>query len=248
MKTYKIGEFARLAGLSVRTLRHYDHIGLFKPAFIKESHYRIYTPGDFVRLEQILALKLLGFSLSEIRQVLKNDSETEFAGILDRQKKVILEKIGQLKEVLTAIEKTEISITDNKEINLEEIINIIKALKMENSKEWIEQFYTKEQLGKIKNRPNNEKASREGQKKWEILIQDIRNNLDKDPSSPEVQALADRWLALINEFTQGDTGIHNSLKTMYSSVESAPNEFKNQYNQIKDVSDFINKALALRSK
>lgn len=248
MKTYKIGEFAHLTGLSVRTLRHYDEIGLFKPAFIKESRYRIYTPEDFFRLEQILALKLLGFALSDIRHVLKSDYDTEFAGILSRQKKVILEKIGQLKEVLAAIEKTEISITNSEEINWEEVINIIKVLKMEKSKEWIEQFYTKEQLEKIKSRPDNEEAVREGQKNWQILIQEVRNNLDKDPASPEVQALADRWLALINEFTQGDAGINSSLKNMYSSVGSAPVEFQNYYNQIKDVSDFINTALALRSR
>lgn len=248
MKTYKIGEFAGLTGLSVRTLRHYDRIGLFKPAFIKESHYRIYTPEDFFRLEQILALKLLGFSLTEIRQIIENDYEKEFAGILHKQKIIITERIGQLGEVLKAIEKTESSIADDKEINWEEVINIIKVLKMEKSKEWVEQFYTKEDLDKIKNRPDNEEAAREGQKKWGILIQDVRNNLDKDPSSPEVQALADRWLALIQEFTQGDAGVRNSLNNMYSNADSAPEEFKNYYNQIKDVSDFINKALSQREK
>lgn len=248
MKTYKIGEFAGLTGLSVRTLRHYDRIGLFKPAIIKESHYRIYTPEDFFRLEQILALKLLGFSLTEIRQIIENDYEKEFAGILQKQKEVITERIGQLGEVLKAIEKTESSIANDKEINWEEVINIIKVLKMEKSKEWVERFYTKEDLDKIKNRPNNEEAAREGQKKWEILIQDVRNNLDKDPASPEAQALADRWIALIDEFTQGDAGVRNSLNNMYSNAESAPEEFKNYYNQIKDASDFINKALSRREK
>ncbi|MGE5621041.1 MAG: MerR family transcriptional regulator [archaeon] len=248
MKTYKIGEFAQMTGVSIRTLRHYDQIGLFKPAFKSESHYRIYTHKDFFRLEQILALKLLGLSLSEVRLVLENEYDLEFSEILDRQKNVISGKISQLKKILEAIEKTKGTLKENNEINWEEIIYIIKVLKMEESKKWVEQFYTKEQLEKIQNRPNNEEAAREGQKRWEILIQDVRENMDKDPSSPEVQSLADRWLALINEFTQGDQGINNSLKNIYSNVDSAPEEFKNHYNQMKDVSDFINKALALRKK
>lgn len=243
-----IGEFAGLTGISIRALRHYDKIGILKPAYIKDSRYRIYTSEDFFRLEQILTLKLLGLSLSEIRQLIYGDEEIDFAFILENQKKVILDKIEYFNLILKAIDRTKAVIKEDNEIKWEEFINIIKVLKMENSKEWIEQFYTKEQLEKIQNRPNAEELAREGQKKWEILVQDIRNNMDKDISSPEVQSLADRWLALIKDFTQGDSGINNSLNNMYSNIDSAPAEFKGYYSQIKGVSEFINKAIALKNK
>lgn len=66
MKYYKTGEFARMANVSIRTIRYYDNQGLLKPTYINDKGYRFYTDKDFVKLQQILSLKYLGFSLDEI--------------------------------------------------------------------------------------------------------------------------------------------------------------------------------------
>ncbi len=66
---YSSGEFARMAGVSVRTIRFYDKQNILKPSYVKPSGARFYTDSDLARLQQILLLKYLGFSLDDIRMV-----------------------------------------------------------------------------------------------------------------------------------------------------------------------------------
>ena len=73
--TYRIGEFAELAGVTVRALHHYDRIGLLKPHRGKSGN-RLYRLEDLERLEQIAALKFLGIPLQEIKFLLKHGSPT----------------------------------------------------------------------------------------------------------------------------------------------------------------------------
>src|SRR3954454_18714659 len=62
----KIGELARRTGLTIRTLHHYDEIGLLRPSLRTESGHRLYAAGDVARLQQVVSLRQLGFSLEEI--------------------------------------------------------------------------------------------------------------------------------------------------------------------------------------
>jgi len=64
---YSSGQFARLADVSVRTIRFYDRQNILKPSYVNESGARFYTDADLARLQQILLLKYLGFSLEDIR-------------------------------------------------------------------------------------------------------------------------------------------------------------------------------------
>ena len=69
-KLYRIGVFSQMNHITVKTLRHYDEIGLLKPAYVDEdSGYRYYTSNQLLPLHKILALRDMGFSLEEIRQV-----------------------------------------------------------------------------------------------------------------------------------------------------------------------------------
>src|SRR5687767_14569990 len=66
----KVGELARRTGLTIRTLHHYDELGLLKPSGHTESGHRLYTADDVARLQQVVSLRQLGFSLEEIRSCL----------------------------------------------------------------------------------------------------------------------------------------------------------------------------------
>ena len=66
MNYYKTGQFAKLANVSERTVRYYDKIGLLKPSFVMENGYRQYSDLDLLKLQKILSLKHLGFSIEEI--------------------------------------------------------------------------------------------------------------------------------------------------------------------------------------
>src|SRR5688572_11231614 len=62
----KVGELARRTGLTIRTLHHYDEIGLLRPSLHTEAGHRLYTARDIARLQQIVSLRQLGFSLEEV--------------------------------------------------------------------------------------------------------------------------------------------------------------------------------------
>ena len=79
----RIGDFARLSGVSVETLRHYDELGLLRPARVDEfTGYRYYTPDQLPRLNRILALKDPGFSLRQIDEVLDGITVERLSGML----------------------------------------------------------------------------------------------------------------------------------------------------------------------
>lgn len=94
---FRIGEFAKFSKVSVKMLRHYDEIGLFHPAWIDpESSYRYYRAEQLLKLNKIVALKDLGFSLGQIKQLLADDfSSEQFRGLL-KMRRLALEK--QLEE------------------------------------------------------------------------------------------------------------------------------------------------------
>ncbi len=71
-KLLQIGELAKQTGLSIRTLRYYDEIGLLVPSHRTEADYRLYSEADIARLQQILSLRQLGFALKEICDCLEN--------------------------------------------------------------------------------------------------------------------------------------------------------------------------------
>ena len=66
---YSSGQFARMANVSVRTIRFYDKQNILKPSYVTPAGARFYTDSDFARLQQILLLKYLGFSLDDIREM-----------------------------------------------------------------------------------------------------------------------------------------------------------------------------------
>ncbi len=103
---YTSGEFARQAAVSVRTLRYYDQVGLLSPAERSDAGYRLYSDDDLAALQQILALKLLGFTLAEIR-VLRQATRLGLPEVLARQKAMLREKRDHLDRIARGIERME---------------------------------------------------------------------------------------------------------------------------------------------
>src|SRR5471032_1669160 len=110
---YRIQEFARLAGVTVRALHHYDRLWLLKPSGRSGSGYRLYRDSDLVCLEQIVVLKFLGLPLKQIGQLLKRQSP--LAETLRRQQHVLAGKRRQLDLAMQAIGQAERSIQPGRE-------------------------------------------------------------------------------------------------------------------------------------
>ncbi len=131
---YRTGQFAKRAAVSVRTLRYYDTSGLLSPSHRSDTGQRFYSDDDLARLQQILALKFLGFSLKEIKALLANNVQTEPEALqraLSRQKKMMEDRRAQLGSILRAIEHTQTRLEAG-ENDWEGVVKIIEELQMEN--------------------------------------------------------------------------------------------------------------------
>ena len=101
----KIGDFARLGQVSVVTLRHYDEVGLFRPESVDASTgYRYYSAAQLARLNQIIALKDLGFSLKQIEQVLDGLTPEQLAGMLKMKQAQVEQSLADEQAKLRRIE------------------------------------------------------------------------------------------------------------------------------------------------
>jgi DNA-binding transcriptional MerR regulator len=97
-----IGEVAELAHVTVRTLHHYDELGLLAPSERSESGYRLYSYDDLARLQEILIWRQLGFSLAEIKALL-DDPEYDRISALERQRDLVGREIDRLGAVAAAV-------------------------------------------------------------------------------------------------------------------------------------------------
>ncbi|MEV4625738.1 MerR family transcriptional regulator [Micromonospora sp. NPDC049523] len=100
---YPVGKVARIAGVTVRTLHHYDEIGLLSPSGRTGAGYRRYDDADLERLQQILFYRELGFPLEEINAIV-DDPESNPTEHLRRQHELLTGRIRRLREIVTVIE------------------------------------------------------------------------------------------------------------------------------------------------
>jgi MerR family transcriptional regulator, thiopeptide resistance regulator len=102
---YSVGEVSRLARVTVRTLHHYDEIGLLRPSGRTASGYRLYAPADLDRLQRVLCYRELGFGLDEIASIL-DDPAVDPLDHLRRQHALLTGRIEELRRLVAAVEKT----------------------------------------------------------------------------------------------------------------------------------------------
>jgi DNA-binding transcriptional MerR regulator len=101
--SYSVGQVADLAGVTIRTLHHYDEIGLLSPSGRSAAGYRIYEEADLERLQRILFYRELGFSLEEIATIV-DDPRTDVVGHLRRQRELLTERIKRLRAMVATID------------------------------------------------------------------------------------------------------------------------------------------------
>lgn len=130
MMHYTTGKFAKKAGVTERTLRYYDKIGLLKPKKNDENSYRLYTDEDFVLLQKILVFKSLGFSLDEIRFLIHDNNEIEKS--LDVQKKLVKQKITYYTKVYDSLNYTS-RLLKNDANALDHLVETVRLLSKQDS-------------------------------------------------------------------------------------------------------------------
>ena len=123
-----------MAQVTLRTVRYYDKQDILKPSLVTESGARFYTDEDFARLQQILLLKYLGFSLDDIREMTISDSDYHFMlNSLNIQLRLVRDRIEQMQLVEKAIQDTAQAIQDHHTIDWSQMLNLIHLTGMEKS-------------------------------------------------------------------------------------------------------------------
>lgn len=132
-KYYTTGDFAKRARVTIRTIRYYDKRGILKPSYRGENGYRMYTDEDFARLQKILALKYLGFSLEEIMALTINDNQVDINQSLQMQKELIAKRIRHLEMMNQALEETQEVLHQSHATDWNQILNLIHMTSMEHA-------------------------------------------------------------------------------------------------------------------
>lgn len=224
-KLLKAREFAHLTGVTVRTLHHYDRLGLLKPSRYSHAGYRLYRESDVARLEQIVALKFIGFSLGEIKNILKGE-HPDLLTALRRQREAIEEKRGRLQQAIRAIQRAEAVIATSEHTNWEVFTKIIEVINMQTNMDWTRKYFSEEAKLEIEKRAASipAKVIEQAQRDWAQLIKEVEAAVadDEDPAGARAQSLAVRWAELIRGFTDGNAEIQKGLNRMYADRTNWP--------------------------
>ena len=189
MKQWYAKQLSKLTQVSVRTLHHYDKIGLLKPSLRLDNGYRLYSEKDLLLLQQIIALKFFGFELSQIKILLANPVSVlqHFA----MQSQFLQKKAETLAEASRILQRLTAEYGNEKSIPWETIIQLIEVYRMTQQLEhsWVKEIFTPEELKeyaafeaelKAHSTPEQQAAF---EKTWANLVEEAKRNLSKDPSS-----------------------------------------------------------------
>ena len=138
----KTGDLAKIANISLRTLRYYDKIGLLKPSQIASNGYRQYNEEDLIRLQKILLLKKLGFSLEEIEGMLL-DKDPSWIDSLKEQIGLVDQKIQYFQLLKETIRKT-IEIVERNGMSVEKTVQLLDILSKDD--QLVEQYKNSKNL------------------------------------------------------------------------------------------------------
>jgi len=214
----KVGELARRTRLTIRTLHHYDEIGLLRPSLHTESGHRLYTAGDMARLQQVLSLRQLGFSLEEIRDCLDRPGFSPLE-VIRLHVARLREQIELQRGLCERLEAIADGLRAAGEVSAEDFVQTIERMTM------IESYYTPEQMESFRKRSAEVAAAgvdlaqqaQEGTAAWNELLAQLKVEMEKgtDPADPKVQALEKRRQALVNLVSGGDKAIEENLERMW---------------------------------
>lgn len=220
----RIQQFAKETGVTVRTLHHYDRLGLLKPERT-ESGYRVYGERDLIRLQRITVLKFIGCSLQEIKDLVDRNSD-DLRTTLELQQEALERRRKTLDGALKAVEKARRLLDESGKADWQTLKSIVETIEMEQNTDWMNKYYSPEAQKDLEKRREElgPEGMQQGQKDWELLTADCQQAVKDgvDPKSERAQQLAKRWLGLINAFTGGKPQIAEGLTKLYADRKNWP--------------------------
>jgi len=234
----KVGELSKRTGVTVRTIHYYQEIGLLSPSGRTDAGYRLYAQAELVRLQQIVSLRQLGFSLDEVRDWLDRPDYSP-KQVIEMHIKRLREHIREQRRLCAQLETVAASLSEAEGVSVEQLLETIKEMTR------MEKYYTVEQREEIRRREEalGEEGLRTAEAAWATLIDEVRAEMAKgtDPTSEPVQHLARRWMELVRGFTGGNSEIEKSLQRMWQR-ETTIHGLDTA--EMREMGEYIGKALA----
>lgn len=214
---YSIGELAKIANISRRTLHYYNEIGLLSPTKVKNNLYRYYDEGALMKLQKILLLKSLGFTLEQMKEVFVKSGQAHkenesWIQSLEEQMEWIEREKNELVRKQLLLQTTIHAIRMSGKIEVREINGLIQALQgreLDNGAVrpvFSREDFTQEEIEVLSGLPVLGSFDPRA-KRYVELIGAIRSNMHLSPVSPEAQRLAEQLYHLALEFFQGNAAL-----------------------------------------
>jgi DNA-binding transcriptional MerR regulator len=237
-RRWKVGELAEATGLTVRTLHHFDEIGLLHPTERSTAGHRLYASADVRRLYSILAFRHLGLPLAEIGASIDGGA-TALAAAVRTQLELVDEQINRQHRLRRQLQALDQAIEKARQPSIDELLATMEALMQAK-------YFTPEQLTRMKARHGEAGGDAFGrwQREWAEICALFTAHIDDgaDPADPLVQATAQRWLALMQDMTGGDRAI---LSGMYAKMDGRGPEAATMGVVSADVWDYAKRAFAV---
>jgi DNA-binding transcriptional MerR regulator len=203
----------------MRTLRHYDRIGLLRPAARSNAGYRLYRESDLARIRQIAVLKFLGMPLTKARELLRG--QTNLAEVMRDQRRILADKRRRLTFAIETVEKIQTSADDGREPDWTDLSTFAREVAVQSL---FERGAKKTPLGDAR------KTILERRLNWTATLgdyelgRDIRAAIARGatPASPEGRHLVARWKDAIERFVGGDAELRAALNLVMADRVSWP--------------------------
>ena len=228
----KVGELARRTGLTVRTLHHYDEIGLLAPSDRSEAGYRLYSQADVQRLHGIQTMRQMGLALSDIGELLAGEGMAP-ERIIGQQIRALDQQITQATELRARLAMLRDGLMAGAEPDMG---NWLEALALMTT---YGKYFSSAELKQIFTNWNLIEAD------WLVVKDLVRSAMDRQlpPDSPEVQALAYRWMALMLHWMGGDIDLLDRWGHMFRTEPSTQGR---NHAPPGDMIEFVETAIKLR--
>jgi DNA-binding transcriptional MerR regulator len=236
-----------MAGVTVRTLHHYDAVGLLTPATRTAAGYRLYREEDLLRLQQILFFRELDFPLEQIAAIL-DDPGFDRVRALESHRRLLSEQVGRLQRLLTTVDRTIARLTEGlMGLTDEELYEGFSREQAERYRREARELYGEEVV-----EASEQRARQMTKAEWnavkdegEVVTRGLAALADRDPSDPEVQALIARHYAWVATFWTPDAASYAGLGQLYTDNP----EFRANYDKYRPgLADFMRAAMEVYSE
>lgn len=211
MTRWSVGDLAKASGLTVRTLHHYDEIGLVVASERTPSGHRRYTPDDVRRLYQVRSLRQLGLSLEEVRAALS--SSDSLRPIFQAQLAALTTQARQVETLRSRITALLDGHTTESLLSTLELMSVYES------------YFTADQLSDLRSRAASmgPEAVEALKASWLELVQHLRQHMadGTPPTDPRVVELSRQWDALGAKFTGGDPAIQAAAQRSWGENKGA---------------------------